>query len=39
MFCLACANCRTGGFVISEALYNEGLRLLNVSPYLARLAL
>ena len=26
-------------FVISEALYNEGLRLLNVSPYLASLAL
>ena len=26
-------------FVISEALYNEGLRLFNVSPYLASLAL
>ena len=26
-------------FVISEALYNEGLRLLNVSPNLASLAL
>lgn len=26
-------------FVISEALYNEGLRLFNVSPYLAGLAL
>ena len=25
--------------MISEALYNDGLRLLNVSPYLARLAL
>ena len=39
MFCLACADYRTGGFVISEALYNEGLRLLNVSPYLASFAL
>ena len=27
------------GFVIPEALYNEGLRLLNISPYLASLAL
>ena len=27
------------GFVIPEALYNEGLRLLNVSPYLASFAL
>ena len=26
-------------FVIPEALYNEGLRLLNISPYLARFAL
>ena len=26
-------------FVISEALYNKGLRLLDVSPYLASLAL
>ena len=27
------------GFMISEALHNEGLRLLNISPYLASLAL
>ena len=27
------------GFVIPEALHNEGLRLLNVSPYLASFAL
>lgn len=26
-------------FVIPEALYNEGLRLFNISPYLASLAL
>lgn len=32
-------NAEQVGFVIPEAFYNEGLRLLNISPYLASLAL